>query len=273
MLCTCQCGGMVDASDSKSLIERCGGSSPLTGTMNKQDLLSKVDLLIKFWQENKIPKLHTHEVHPNLPLGSRERYLYFTLAPALNFQRQSPALWRAALSTWEDPKTNYLFFPEQVIQADRLKIQKDLRKHKLSLQQNKHTDIWIKLCESLNQNWSNDPRGLLINKQCDVSLIINYLQANKKSYPYLNGSKMANYWLYILDQYTDIKLKDKDKLSIIPDTHVQQCSVCLGLTKEGDSPERVADAWFELLKDVGIAPVTLHPILWNWSRNNFEPEV
>jgi len=38
----------------------------------------------------------THEVHPHLPIGSRENYLYFTLAPAINFQRSSEALWRAA---------------------------------------------------------------------------------------------------------------------------------------------------------------------------------
>ena len=84
---------------------------------------------------------------------------------------------------------------------------------------------------------------------------------------------MANYWLYILDSYTDIKLQNKHKLSIIPDTHVQQCSVHLGVSKLGDAPEDVAALWFELLDGTGIAPVTLHPILWNWSRNNFLPGV
>lgn len=241
--------------------------------VSRELVLSKIHKLIKLWNEDKIPKLHTHEVHPKLPKSSRERYLYFTLAPSLNFQRQSPALWKSALATWEDPATNYLFFPEKVVATAREKIRTDLRKHKLSLQENKHTDIWIKLCEGFHTSWQDDPRKLIKDNHSSVVEIIRYLQLNKKQYPYLNGSKMANYWLYILGQYTDIKLKDIEKLSIIPDTHVQQCSIHLGLTTEKDGPEKVAQAWFDILEGTGIAPVTLHPILWNWSRNNFKPEV
>ncbi len=225
------------------------------------------------WARNEIPRLKEHEVHPELPLGSRERYLYFTLAPSLNFQRQSTALWQAALLTWNDAETNYLFYPEKVVETPYEKVQKDLRKHKLSLQLNKHTDIWIALCKGLHRDWNSDPRALIKDRHSCVTRIINYLQENKKQYPYLNGSKMSNYWLYILDSYTDIKLQNKHKLSIIPDTHVQQCSIHLGISKEGDTPEQVANAWFELLAGTDIAPVTVHPILWNWSRNNFKPEV
>jgi len=240
---------------------------------SKEKILKKIYKLLDLWKEGKIPTEHKHEVHPNLPKGSRERYLYFTLPPSLNFQRQSPAMWKSALETWNDPETNYLFYPEKVIKTKYQKVQKDLRKHKLSLQVNKHTDIWIALSKSFNETWDSDPRKLIKNKHSCVTRIINYLQENKKSYPYLNGSKMSNYWLYILDSYTDIKLQNKHKLSIIPDTHVQQCSIHLGITNEGDAPEKVSQAWFDLLVDSDITPVTLHPILWNWSRNNFEPKV
>lgn len=240
---------------------------------NDTKIISNVRKVIEFWNEGKIPKLHIHEVHPDLPTNSRERYLYFTLAPALNFQRQSPALWMAALKTWEDAETNYLFFPEKVVKTDLEKVRTDLRKHKLSLQPNKHTDIWIKLCKSFNQFWQDDPRVLIKDSHSCVTRIINYLQENKKDYPYLNGSKMSNYWLYILDYYTDIKLQNRHKLSIIPDTHIQQCSIYLGVSTLNDSPEEVARKWFELLKGTDISPVELHPIFWNWSRNNFEPKV
>lgn len=241
--------------------------------MNKDELIAKVHKLLGLWESDSIPREHKHEVHPKLPVGSRERYLYFTLPPSLNFQRQSPAMWRSALLTWEDPETQYLFYPEKVVATPYQKVQSDLRKHKLSLQLNKHTDIWVALCKVLHEEWKSDPRALIKEKHSCVTRIINHLQENKKKYPYLNGSKMANYWLYILDSYTDIKLQNKHKLSIIPDTHVQQCSVHLGVSKPGDAPEDVAALWFELLDGTGIAPVTLHPILWNWSRNNFLPGV
>jgi hypothetical protein len=212
-------------------------------------------------------------VHPDLPIGSRERYLYFTLAPSLNFQRQSPALWASALKTWEDKETNYLFFPEKVVKTNLEKVRDDLKKHKLSLQPNKHTSIWVTLCKTLHQNFQNDPRILLSLFKNDVEKVILHLQENKKDFPYLNGSKMSNYWLYILISYTDIKLKNRNKISIIPDTHIQQTSIHLCLSTLKDSPDLVAKKWFDLLKDTEINPVQLHPIFWNWSRNNFKPKI
>jgi hypothetical protein len=239
----------------------------------KSELLKRIFKLHELFHAGEIPTLAHHEVHPNVPIGSRENYLYFTLPPSLNFQRQSPAMWRAALETWNDPKTNYLFFPERVVTTPYTKVQADLRKHKLSLQLNKHTDIWVALCKAFHDDWNNDPRELIKNRHSCVTRIINHLQENKKKYPYLNGNKMSNYWLYILDQYTDITLQNKHKLSIIPDTHVAQCSIHLGMTTEKSTPEQITETWFTTLQNSGLTPVEMHPVLWNWSRNNFLPEV
>ncbi|MBP6943188.1 MAG: hypothetical protein KBB55_04060, partial [Candidatus Buchananbacteria bacterium] len=84
---------------------------------------------------------------------------------------------------------------------------------------------------------------------------------------------MANYWLYILSQYTDAKFKNMDAISIIPDTHVLQCSIQLGLTDPLMAPIKVAEVWKELLAGSELSPVQMHPVLWNWSRNNFLPAV
>src|SRR3990167_8519937 len=120
--------------------------------MNNSKILHKVNKLLRLYHEGKIPTLEIHVVHPEVNDGSRERYLYFTLPVSINFQRSSPAMWRSALATWNDEKTNYLFFPEFVIKENRDKVQKDLMKHKLALQRNKHTDIWIKLSETFKLN-------------------------------------------------------------------------------------------------------------------------
>ncbi|MDB5260394.1 MAG: hypothetical protein JWN37_625 [Candidatus Nomurabacteria bacterium] len=241
--------------------------------MDKQELLSRIVKLKQFFDEGKIPTISNHEIHPNYPKESRERYLYFTLPPCLNFQRSSPAMWQAAYSTWNDPETNYLFYPEKVVITPYEKIQKDLVKHKLSLQRNKHTQIWISICKSLHERFDSDPRKLIALHNSSVLKVIEYLRENKSSFPYLNGPKMSNYWLYILDHYTDIKIKDKHLLSIIPDTHVAQCSIHLKLTQLNATPEVIAKAWFDLLEGHVITPVEMHPVLWNWSRNNFLPEV
>lgn len=84
---------------------------------------------------------------------------------------------------------------------------------------------------------------------------------------------MSNYWLYILSHYTDAKFLNMQEISIIPDTHVLQCTAKLGLTDKLSSPLVVVNLWKDLLEGSGITPVEMHPVLWNWSRNNFIPEV
>lgn len=236
--------------------------------------LSRIIKLYDLFHAGKIPTLAQHEVHPGLLKGSRENYLYFTLPPCLNFQRSSPAMWAAALKTFDDPKTNYLFFPEKSVTKSRERIQADLLKHKLALQKNKHTDIWITISKAFNEHFQNDPRELFEQTNWDVVQIHKIIQQDmRKQFPYISGPKMANYWLYILSQYTDAKFKNTQEISIIPDTHVLQCSVKLGLSKPESTPIEVAAIWRTLLHGSKLSPVEMHPVLWNWSRNNFLPEV
>ena len=247
---------------------------PFQNIMDNKEILKKVFLLHELYKEGKIKTLTQHEVNPGLDKSSRENFLYFTLPPCLNFQRNSPAMWQAALKTWNDRITNYLFFPEKIVKVSSQKIQNDLLKHKLSLQQNKHTQIWSTISQTLNEHFRNDPRAVMEAGNFDAQKILVLVQKDKKKlFPYLSGPKMANYWLYILSQYTDVKLSNMHYISIIPDTHVIQCSVKLGLVDEKASSERVASVWQELLSGTTLNPIDIHPVLWNWSRNNFQPTV
>ncbi|OGM30086.1 hypothetical protein A2801_03175 [Candidatus Woesebacteria bacterium RIFCSPHIGHO2_01_FULL_41_10] len=240
----------------------------------KDKTLIRIVRLYEIFQAGEIPTLPNHEVNPGFKKDSRENYLYFTLPPCLNFQRSSPAMWASALKTYEDPDTRYLFFPEEVVKKTREQIQKDITKHKLALQPNKHTDIWITICKTLHDHYHDDPRSVLKEGDCDAGKIIDLIQKQKKKlFPYLSGPKMTNYWLYILSYYTDVKLKNMQEISIIPDTHVMQCTIKLGLLDKVSSPIEAAQVWKELLTGSELSPVQMHPVLWNWSRNNFLPEV
>ena len=42
---------------------------------------------------------------------------------------------------------------------------------------------------------------------------------------------------------------------------------------ECKEPKVVAALWADLLEGSSISPVEMHPVLWNWSRNKFQPEV
>lgn len=236
--------------------------------------LEKVKRLLAIYDQGLIPTLHQHEVNPGLALGSRENYLYFTLPVCINFQRSSPAMWASALKTYEDESTRYVFFPEELASRSIEQIRNDLTKHKLALQPNKHVLIWTTIANTLHAYYHNDPREVIAEADSDAGELIHLLQVtHRKRFPYLSGPKLSNYWPYILSHYTDAQFMNAHAISIIPDTHVMQSSERLGLTLAGATPLQVELAWRELLKGSGINPSQVHPVLWNWSRNKFIPEV
>lgn len=236
--------------------------------------LEKVKRLLAMYEQGLIPALEKHEVNPGLPLESRENYLYFTLPVCINFQRNSPALWAAALASWEDVATRYVFFPEELANTPIEQVRADLVKHKLALQPNKHVLIWTTIAKTLHDYYHDDPRELIKEAGGDAGKLIELLQkTHRKRFPYLSGPKLSNYWPFILSLYTDIEFKNAQAISIIPDTHVLQSSAKLGIAPIGTTSLQVEFIWKELLKDSEINPSQVHPVLWHWSRNKFQPEV
>jgi hypothetical protein len=213
-----------------------------------------------------------HEVHPGLDVGTRENYLYFTLPVALNYQRKSEALWASANATYRDPKTKFVFDPEAVV-VDAKKTRSALLEHKLALQPERHSGIWLTLSATLQRSYQGDPRRFLEECGWKVFEIVRLLRERKTEFPYLNGVKMANYWLYILSRFTDAQLVDRDHISIIPDVHVKRATVFLGIADETEASyaELVELRWAAGLRGSGIAPCDLHAPLWRWSRAGFSP--
>lgn len=216
----------------------------------------------------------THEVYPSLDRQSRENYLYFTLSPCLNFQRKSEGLWRSALATYSDPDTRFVFFPENAAR-DVSEYQRALAKHRLALQPNRHTKIWHTVSRSLWERFRGDPRCLLQSCDFDVERVKRMLSENAAAFPYINGPKLSNYWLYMLSCFTDVQLRNRGAITVIPDTHVIRATAVLGLVPAGAeaSPEVVAAIWSEILEGSGIAPCDIHAPLWRWSRRGFCPEI
>ena len=98
---------------------------------------------------------------------------------------------------------------------------------------------------------------------------------NKKKFPYLSGTKICNYWLYVIYQYTDRKYKNINQLTVAPDTHVIQATHKLGLITDeelnrSDVQLIVVERWNELFKGTKYNPIDIHTPLWLWSRNGFK---
>lgn len=245
--------------------------------MNSDKILKKVDLLYNMHKNGLLGgEIMPEDSNPNLNKGSKENYLYFTLPMALNYQRNSYGLWESAKKTCEDKETNFVFDPHKTLDSSFEEVQKALCKYKLALQKNKQTEIWIKLCNTMVDLYNGDIREIFNNFDKDVNKIRKFMQIeSKKNFPYLSGTKICNYWLYVIYQYTDMKYKNLECLTVAPDTHVVKSTHKLGLITDAELnnsnvQEIVIDKWNKLFEGTKYKPIDIHTALWLWSRNGFK---
>lgn len=242
----------------------------------KEEILKKVDILYTMWKQGLLGgEVMPEDSNPGLPQESLENYLYFTLPMALNYQRNSYELWKAANKTYQDKETQFVFFPKEVLNHSFLEVQTALTKYKVALQKNKQTEIWIALCQTFVDFFDGDIRKLFDTFHNDVDKIREFVQKKeKKRFPYLSGTKICNYWLYVIWQYTDGGYKNIESLTVAPDTHVCKSTYQLGLITEEEFlsshvQEIVIARWEELFQGTKYKPIDIHTALWLWSRNGF----
>lgn len=153
-----------------------------------------------------------------------------------------------------------------------------LVKYKVALQPNKQPIIWRTLCETIENDFAGDIRKLFSDNGYSVQKIKEFIARNKKKFPYLGGNKICNYWLYVMEQYTDVTFVDRENITVAPDTHVIQASERLGIISseeagQGNVQEIVAQRWQEILKGTDLVPIDVHTPMWLWSRGKFVVQI
>lgn len=242
----------------------------------KKMILENVEELLKLYHQGSLGgDVMPEDSNPDLGTGTKENYLYFTLPMALNYQRNSYKLWESAKATYFDEETREVFIPERVVLMKQEELQSKLLKHKVALQPNKHIEIWTRLCNTFMDKFQGDVRNLFLYNDNSVKKIKESILANKKCFPFLSGTKILNYWLYVMMQYTDAKLEDRQYITVAPDTHVIQASEKLGLithdeSEKPDIREKVSILWEEVFKGTERCPIDIHTPLWLWSRGGFK---
>lgn len=244
---------------------------------NKQQILLRVEQLLNAYNNGVLggEKMPENE-NPGLDISSKENYLYFTLPMALNYQRNSYVLWECANKMYNDSPEVYDC--KSVINMPKDELRNILVEYKVALQPNKQPQIWKTLCSTFMQEFDGDVREFFKRMNYEVFQIKSYIQQNKKKFPYLGGNKINNYWLYVMEQYTDAAFKDRENITVAPDTHVIQASARLGVITDEESSlsnvqEIVAARWKELLQETGYAPIDIHTPMWLWSRGKFKVEL
>lgn len=196
----------------------------------------------------------------------------------LNYQRNSYVLWECANRMYGDFEGRKLYDSAYVVKADYDEFREILVGFKVALQPNKQPEIWKRICVSVEEELDGDIRNLFRRNNYRVKEIKDYLSRNKKMFPYLCGNKICNYWLYVIEQYTDCNFSDRENITVAPDTHVIQASVKLGvITKQesqrSDVQSVTASRWRDLLRGTKWVPIDLHTPLWLWSRGGFSTEI
>lgn len=220
--------------------------------------------------QTKMPEDNNPEFLDN---QSEMRLAYFTLPMALNYQRDSYRLWESALKTWNDEDARKVFDVSLVSKMSDDELRARLLKYKVALQPNKHIATWRALSKVIFEEWGSFS-DFIKAVDGDFLVLKNIVQdKHKKQFPYLSGPKIFNYWSFIIGEYGNVFLKNREFIEIAPDTHVTQCSILLGVITKDEatslSKDEISERWRILLKGSGIVPIEMHPPLWFWSRNGF----
>lgn len=239
------------------------------------DIIRKCEILIAMHKKGMLGgEVMPEDENPHYDLGSLENYLYFTLPMSLNYQRNSYTLWEGANKTAKDKDTSFVFDPTEVLKRSFEEVQEALVKYKVALQKNKQTEIWIKLCHTFIDLFDGDIRKLFRENDYDVNKIRDFILKHKKDFPYISGTKLVNYWLYVIMQYTDTLYKNPECLTVAPDTHVIKATHRLGLISDEEMEssnvqELVIEAWKKVFEGTKYKPIDIHTPLWLWSRGGF----
>lgn len=246
---------------------------------NKTEVIEKAQKLISAHKSgilggDKMPE----DENPHLYKESKENFMYFTLPMALNYQRNSYTLWECANKMYQNEESRRVFDSNNVCNMSDNELREYLVSYKVALQPNKQPIIWRTLCETVENKFSGDIRNLFVNNGYCVGNIKNFIIADKKAFPYLGGNKILNYWLYVLEQYADIKFVDRENISVAADRHIIRASFKLGIITEdelnqSDVQITVAERWKEILKDTELIPIDVHTPMWLWSRNGFSVDI
>ncbi|MBD5543551.1 MAG: hypothetical protein HDR01_04710 [Lachnospiraceae bacterium] len=247
--------------------------------MDSKEIMIKVNKLIQMHQEGylggeKMPE----DENPHLNKNSEQNYIYFTLPMSLNYQRNSYVLWECANRMYADKNAKIVFNCREVCAMPEEFLRQYLVRYKVALQPNKQPLIWKRLCETIENKLDGDIRNLFSMNEFSVKKIKEYIQSNKKAFPYLGGNKIVNYWLYVLEQYTDIEFIDRENITVAPDTHVIQASQRLGVISHEESKLSnvqiiLAARWKELLEGTDLKPIDVHTPMWLWSRGKFKVDI
>ena len=198
-----------------------------------------------------------------------------TIAAVMDYRTDADKLWRAALATYQDQETRWVFDMEEVAARTVPVLEKALRKHGFTGAHAGNNAGYVhRVCSTFAHKYGGSPHGLLQSHANDAhSLYVS--RRNLGDLPYLRGNKIFPFWLRILRDVGQVQFHNIEKIPLPVDVHTARATYRL-LYDNCRRPDvesnwsKIAADWFrvcEVLDDPSIYPLALDQPLWLLSRN------
>ena len=198
--------------------------------------------------------------------GSEEQLLFITLTVSIDYMRDAEQLWKQSCQAWTNPENKWIFNPRDVVE-NGLEALIEFFKRIKDRRPTKDAKIWYTICKKLLE-FNGSVYKLLEKLNFDALNIDEYLNDNRKDFPYLNGYKIKPLWLRMIHDTAEIKLNRIEKIHIPIDVHTARMTLKIIFNEDFDGNitkslrEKTQKAWIDILKNSQIYPLQLDQPLW-----------
>lgn len=198
--------------------------------------------------------------------GLDEHLLFITLTVSIDYMRDAEKLWKQSRNAWLNIIDRWIFDPRKVIENSQEELIEFFKKIK-DRRPTKDGKIWFTICKKLIK-FDGSVLKLLESLEFDAILVDEYLDENKKDFPYLNGYKIKPLWLRMINDTAGIRLTRIEEIPIPIDVHTARMTLKLVFNEDFDGRitpqlrERTQDAWKLILKGTPIYPLQMDQPLW-----------
>jgi len=197
-----------------------------------------------------------------------------TIAVTIDRQTDADRLWQAAVETYLDPETTWLFDMKEVARRDLEAVRRAMSVHGfIGRYPNSNAKCIYQVCKTFSERYGGSPLGLLEEYDYNAEQIWKRRKHLGKL-PSLTGDKISLVWLRSLKDVAGIELKNIEKLPIPVDIHIARATHRL-IYRSNRRPQvdaerkEIAEVWSRIcrsLDEPDIYPLALDEPLWFLSR-------
>lgn len=242
--------------------------------LNNKDIEKLRNISLALFNDHK-QKKGVFEIFPFSPeytlpegmeKGSDEHLLFITLTVSIDYMRDAEKLWDQSRKAWLNQEHRWIFQPKNVAKFG-LEYLIDFFKKIKDRRPTKDGKIWLIICEKLLE-FDGSVLKLLEKLEFDALLIDEYLNKNKKNFPYLNGYKIKPLWLRMIHDTAGIRLNRIEEIPVPIDVHTARMTLKIIFNEDFDGQitpqlrERTQKAWKTILNGTPIYPLQIDQPLW-----------